>query len=161
MSGFFHMRPARLEDLADMQRITKAEFPAVSSIDARIEKMVGGAPWHIIKNDRVRRELEACPEACAVAESEGVVIGYVTNVIEPLAQRGTIANLAVTSACQGRGVGRALLEWALARFRSLGLHQAKIETLETNEAGLHLYPRMGFREVIRQVHFVMPLSPPS
>ena len=35
---------------------------------------------------------------------------------------------------------------------------AKIETLAQNERGQALYPRCGFREVARQIHYVMPLD---
>ena len=41
---------------------------------------------------------------------------------------------------------------------ALNLSQAKIETLATNDVGKHLYPKLGFREVARQVHYVMPLE---
>ena len=47
---------------------------------------------------------------------------------------------------------------ALEHFRSLGLAQARIDTLTCNEVGQHLYPAMGFRELARQVHYVMPLK---
>jgi hypothetical protein len=35
---------------------------------------------------------------------------------------------------------------------------AKIETLEQNPIGRHLYPALGFREVARQIHFAMDLT---
>jgi hypothetical protein len=35
---------------------------------------------------------------------------------------------------------------------------AKIETLEQNARGQALYPRFGFREVARQIHYVMSLD---
>ena len=35
---------------------------------------------------------------------------------------------------------------------------AKIETLEQNPIGRHLYPSVGFIEVARQIHYAMPLS---
>ena len=35
---------------------------------------------------------------------------------------------------------------------------AKIETLEQNPVGRHLYPSVGFIEVARQVHSAMPLT---
>ena len=62
-----------------------------------------------------------------------------------------------TAAAQGKGVGRLLLEASIDFFRSVGLSQAKIETLADNQVGQHLYPSVGFREVARQIHFVMPL----
>ena len=35
---------------------------------------------------------------------------------------------------------------------------AKIETLEQNVIGRHLYPAIGFVEVARQIHYAMPLT---
>ena len=59
---------------------------------------------------------------------------------------------------RGKGIGRKLLVRSIERFRELGLAQAKIDTLATNEIGRHLYPTVGFREVARQVHYVMSLK---
>ena len=36
---------------------------------------------------------------------------------------------------------------------------AKIETLEQNTIGRHLYPSLGFREIARQIHYAMSLIP--
>jgi len=43
-------------------------------------------------------------------------------------------------------------------MRSQGMAMAKIETLVQNERGQALYPRFGFHEVARQIHYVMPLT---
>ena len=43
--------------------------------------------------------------------------------------------------------------WLLER----GMQVAKIETLEQNPVGQHLYPRLGFQEVARQIHYAMRL----
>ena len=61
------------------------------------------------------------------------------------------------AAGRGQGLGRQLIEHALAHFRATGMTVAKIETLEQNPIGRHLYPSVGFIEVARQIHYVMPL----
>jgi ribosomal protein S18 acetylase RimI-like enzyme len=93
-----------------------------------------------------------------VAEVEGEVVGYVTTSIVPEHRVGRIPDLAVAARVRGQGIGRRLLEHALASFRAQGLRVARIETLEHNRAGRHLYPSLGFVEVARQVHFAMPLD---
>ena len=138
-------------------RLTVAEFEP-ASIDAKIEAMMGGTPWARVKEKVVRDELAAYPAGCFVAVTGGAVVGYVTTTLNLLASRGTVANLVVSSACQGRGIGRKLLQRALQYFRALNLQQAKIETLATNEVGQHLYPSLGFREVVRQIHYAMSLT---
>ena len=129
-------------------------------MDRMAEEAVGPAavPWQRIKGQVVASEVAANPAGCFVAEMEGRIIGYVTTVINPLAGRGTIANLAVSAAAQGKGAGRKLIERALEHFRSLGLVQARIDTLESNEVGKHLYPDVGFREVVREIHYFMCLK---
>ena len=70
---------------------------------------------------------------------------------------GWIHNLVVADGMRGRGLGRQLLEHALDHFRAAGMTVAKIETLEQNPIGRHLYPSVGFVEVARQIHYAMPL----
>ena len=153
------IRPIRDEDIGKILQITGEVFES-SSVDARIEKMigVGGANWRTVKCETVKKELIANPEGCFVAEIDGEVIGYISTFINETASRGTVANIAVLASCQGRSVGRRLIERALSYFRDLHLAQAKIETLVPNEAGNHLYPAVGFQEVVRQIHFIMPLD---
>jgi len=154
------VRRARKRDWGVIVAITKAVF-APMSIDAHIERLIGrpkGVPWHQVKAQTVREELAMNPAGCFVAEIGGQVVGYVTTAVNALASRGTIANVAVLPDCQGLGIGRRLLETVLEHFRKVGLVHAKIETLECNPVGQHLYPSLGFREVIRQIHYVMPLE---
>ena len=154
------LRPARPEDLDAMVAVTARAFGESSSIDCRVEAAVGrgaAAGWVDLKARALRRELEGRGGACFVAEMGGRVVGYVTSVVNEAASRGTIANLAVEPQAAGGGIGRKLLLRALERFGELGLAHAKIETLATNQVGQHLYPSVGFREVARQIHYVMRL----
>lgn len=154
------IRQARLDDIETIVAIT-AEVFAPFAMEHHIEKMIGaaeGVRWIDVKGDDLRRELGTEGEGCFVAELEGRPVGYVTTTINERAQRGNIPNIAVLADAQGHRIGRALLETALEYFRSKGLRQAKIETLSTNETGQHLYPSLGFREVVRQIHYVMALD---
>lgn len=151
------IRTAKDEDADAIVELTGREFRA-ASIDARIEDLMGGTPWIEVKGLAIRDELKRNPSGCFVAFVEGRLAGYITTTINSAASRGVIANIAVSSECQGHGLGRRLIDKALDHFRALGLKQAKIETLSTNEVGSHLYPAMGFKEVARQIHFAMPLD---
>jgi len=152
------IRPFAPGDTVAIVAVTGEVFGPFA-IDAMIEQMVGrgGADWLAVKAQSIREDLAENPEGCFVAELEGRVVGYVTTTIDRLAGRGTVADLAVSAAFQGRGLGRRLVDTAIEHFRSLGLCQAKIKTLACNAAGQHLYRAMGFREVVRQIHFIMPL----
>lgn len=48
-------------------------------------------------------------------------------------------------ALRGRGQGRRLLEWALARARELGFRRMTLETAQVLKEAIALYERNGFR----------------
>jgi len=152
------IRPFTPGDFDAIVAITGEVFGPVS-IDGLIEEMIGrpAVDWLTVKARAIRREVDGNPQGCFVAECNGKVVGYVTTVIDRAASRGVVANLAVCAACQRRGIGRSLLARAIESFRRGGLAQAKIETLACNPAGQRLYPSMGFREVVRQIHYAMDL----
>lgn len=157
MDDRIELRRAAARDTTSIVTLVTSVFEA-ASIDARIQKQFGGPSWKRVKGDAVRQELSRNPAGCFVAVRGKRVVGVVTTTVNPVASRGIIANVAVAASCQGQGLGRKLIERALQHFRDIGLRQAKIETLTTNEAGQRLYPSLGFREVARQIHFAMPLG---
>lgn len=132
-----------------------------ASIDCRIQKLGGGTSWKRIKGAGVRQtardDVANGRGGCFVALRGERIVGYISTTVNPVASRGCICDLAVAADCQGLGIGRKLIRRALRRFRQLGLHQAKIETIDTNLAGQHLYPQLGFVEVARQIHYALPL----
>jgi ribosomal protein S18 acetylase RimI-like enzyme len=150
------IRIALASDLNGIVELTEKEFRS-ASIDAKIEDMIGGTPWIQTKALVLKAELEKNPDGCFVALMDGELVGYITTAVVSIASRGVIANIAVSSKLQGRGIGRKLIDRAIGFFKDIGLHQAKIETLASNQVGQHLYPSCGFREVERQVHYIMPL----
>jgi len=152
--------PADAADAAAAAEITREAFRGVS-IDQAVEQLIGptaGMSWQEIKANEVRREIARSPRDCFVAKVGGKVVGYVTTHCDRVLLRGEIPNLAVDRRHRGRGIGRKLLNRALEHFRRAGMKQAKIETLQTNPVGQHLYPAVGFREVARQIHYVMALE---
>jgi ribosomal protein S18 acetylase RimI-like enzyme len=155
------IRPYRSSDLQRVQEITVNSFEGVS-IDRNIEREFGevaGKDWRSRKARDVTTDCEVQPEGVFVAEDDGEVIGYVTTRLDRFTGIGRIPNLAVDERHRGSGIGSRLIEHALAWMREQGMAMAKIETLVQNERGQALYPRFGFREVARQIHYVMPLSP--
>jgi ribosomal protein S18 acetylase RimI-like enzyme len=155
-----HFRAYRPDDLEALRALTTDAFQGVS-IDYNIEKQFGpinGRDWRWRKARHIDADVAANPEGVFLAEEDGVVLGYVTTRVDREAGLGQIPNLAVSAAARNRGLGRQLIEYALDYFRSLGLSHAKIETLDQNPIGQHLYPSCGFKEVARQIHFVMDLN---
>jgi ribosomal-protein-alanine N-acetyltransferase len=155
--GDILIRTAVSGDLKSIVKLTENEFRN-ASMDAKIEDMIGGIAWIETKAAALKGELEKSPDGCFVSVLDGEIVGFVSTAIVSIASRGVIANIAVSSKFQGRGIGKKLIGRAIDHFKGLGLHHAKIETLASNQVGQHLYPALGFREVERQVHYIMPLS---
>ncbi len=157
------IRRIRPEELDRLIEITVAAFDGVS-IDQRIDQTFGPIArkdWRWRKERAVIQDWERAPEGIFVAEWQGEVVGGITTWHDPETAIGYIPNLAIDAAYRGQGIGRQLLEFALEHFRTLGLKVARIETLSHNETGNHLYRSLGFQEVARQIHFAVPLTPPS
>ena len=156
------IRPYQPPDLPVLREITVEGFAGVS-IDHGIENAFGpinGHDWRWRKARHIDFDVARDPAGCFVAVDEaanGQIAGYITTWQDPEAGLGHIPNLAVHPAYRNHGLGRQLIEHALAHFRACGLTHAKIETLAQNAIGNHLYPALGFVEVARQVHFVAKL----
>lgn len=154
-----NIRPYRPEDREILKNITTNTFGPVS-IDGNIEKQFGllnGTDWAWRKRRHIDADCDAQPDGILVAEDEGRVVGYITTRLDRATKLGWIPNMAVEPDCQGRGVGRRLIEAALDLFRRNGMTHAKIETLAHNPVGQKLYPSCGFQEVARQIHFIAKL----
>jgi ribosomal protein S18 acetylase RimI-like enzyme len=154
------IRPYRNGDLPRIQQITVESFEGVS-IDRNIERCFGrvsGRSWEERKARDVALDVEVNPEGVFIAERDGEILGYVTTRLDAFTRIGRIPNLAVDARARGMGTGSALVRHALDYMRGAGMAMAKIETLVQNERGQALYPRFGFREVARQIHYVMPLE---
>jgi ribosomal protein S18 acetylase RimI-like enzyme len=121
---------------------------------------LAGRDWRYRKSRDIDRDIDELGAHVAVASDDdsGTVVGYVTMQSDVETRIGWIHNLAVAQEARGQGLGRRLIEHALAHFRSAGMTIAKIETLEQNAVGRHLYPSLGFVEVARQVHYAIALS---
>jgi len=154
------IRKYRESDRDSLMEITITCFPKVS-IDRNIEDRfgtVGGKDWTWRKKRQIEADIEACPEGILVAEMDGNVVGYITCRLDAASKVGHISNMAVLPTYQGRGLGKQLMQAALDHFRKEGMKLARIETLEQNEVGSSFYPKAGFVEVARQIHYAMPLK---
>ena len=154
------IRPYRETDREAIRAITVEAFDGVS-IDQNIELrfgLVAGHDWRYRKGRHIDEDVDAAGAAILVAQDEhGEIVGYVTTQIDREAGVGLIPNMAVRAGLRGRGIGRKLIEAALGLFRDAGLELARIETLDQNPIGQHLYPDCGFVEVARQIHFALKL----
>ena len=99
-------------------------------------------------------QLEDPDKAVLVADDSGDVIGYAYAAVEGydyMALRGpagVLHDIIVGPEYRGRGVGRLLLEAALAFFRSRGAPRVVLSTATQNAAAQALFARCGFRSTM-------------
>jgi len=154
------IRPYVPADRSRLKEITVICFESVS-IDRRIEEefgLIGDKDWKWRKARHIDADVDANPEGVFVAEREGNIVGYITSRVDSATRIGWIPNLAVLPEYQGRGIGKSLMRRCLEYLRSSGMVGVRIETLEHNPIGSRFYPRMGFREVARQIHYFKRLD---
>ena len=152
------IRTYKPSDLPALREITVICFEGVS-IDHNIEKTFGqftDTDWKARKAKHVDADVAANPDGVFVYEENGE--GYISTRIDHDSKIGQIPNLSVLPACRGKGAGKALMKAAFDYFEEQGMAVAKIETLEQNKIGRTFYPRSGFTEVARQIHYAMPLK---
>lgn len=153
------IRPFRESDRSTLKDITAVCFDGVS-IDQNIEHqfgMIADRTWQWRKVRHIDADADANPSGIFVAEEDGRIIGYITTRLDHGSKMGWIPNMAVLPDSQGRGIGKQLMHTALDYLRASGMAYAKIETLDQNTIGSTFYPKTGFVEVARQIHYVMPL----
>ena len=99
-------------------------------------------------------QLEKPDVAVLVADESGDVIGYAYAAIEGydyMALRGpagVVHDVLVEPGYRGRGVGRSLLDAALAFLKARGAPRVVLTTAEGNEAAQRLFARAGFRRTM-------------
>jgi GNAT superfamily N-acetyltransferase len=87
----------------------------------------------------IEERFERSDATYLVAEQNGRAVGLVA------ASPGWIEQLYVLPEAQGRGIGSALLEEAVARRRRAGDAELRLWTLQANEAGRRFYEARGWR----------------
>jgi ribosomal-protein-alanine N-acetyltransferase len=125
---------ARKEDVAAISEIERAAF---------------SDPW----SGRSFRDALEHPSVyfgCARSDA-GEVLGYV--VAWFVADEGEIANLAVAPAGWGSGIGRALLDAALAEAKQRRIESVYLEVRDSNVRARRLYQSRGFEEVGRRAKY--------
>ncbi|MES2739431.1 MAG: helix-turn-helix domain-containing GNAT family N-acetyltransferase [Pseudomonadota bacterium] len=81
--------------------------------------------------------------AIFLALLDGQVVGTCA-LLRPDAERFELSKMAVTAPCQGLGVGRRLIERALARFEASGARLLFLESNSKLTPALALYQSVGF-----------------
>lgn len=147
-------------DLEALRQITAICFDGVS-IDQNMEKLFGeisGKDWRWRKMRHIDADAVANRDGIFVAEVDEEVVGYITTHVDHEAKVGGIPNYAVLPEHQQKGIGLALARRAIDYLKEQGMECIRIETLEQNPVGTSFYPKLGFTEVARQIHYAMPVT---
>ncbi len=144
-------------DLEVLKAITATCFDGVS-IDQNMEQRFGpvaGRAWQWRKIRHIDDDVAANADGIFVACSGTETVGYITTKVDAEAKVGGIPNYAVLPSFQKQGIGKQLVEAALAYLKESGIECVRIETLDQNEVGKHFYPKLGFELIATQHHYAM------
>jgi len=88
--------------------------------------------------------------ALIVAEDAGAIIGvlqltFIPHLTYTGGIRAQIEGVRIDSAYRGRGVGRTLLEWAIARSREHGCHLVQLTADKQRPDAHRFYESLGFK----------------
>ena len=113
---------------------TPDDFDAVMAIERK-------AHFHPWPESVVRRYLSK-PDCCWLLEEQGKVVAYA--VITLIAGEAELLMVAVAPGQQGRGHGRAMMDFLLQHLTEKGAQQWFLDVRESNHKAIALYESMGF-----------------
>ncbi len=146
------IRPARPEDAATLV--------ALGSTVGREEGawLLNTSGWRSVTEERrYLRALKRYPHAAVfVAEADGRLVGRLSLARDPHPSSHHVADLGlmISADHRRRGIGRSLLEQAVAWARDAGVRKLELHVFPWNEPALKLYEAFGFeREGLRREHY--------
>ena len=150
---------AQVNDLDKVIQLTLEAFEQVS-FESNIESdfgLINGTSWQVRKADHIREDFADPDGLVLLAKIAEQTIGFVSIRLNRKSKIGIIANLAVATTVRNQGVGQTLIEAAIDVMKGESMELARIETLEQNRIGQSLYPKLGFREIAKQIYYCQDL----
>jgi ribosomal protein S18 acetylase RimI-like enzyme len=125
-----------------------ADLPLIS----RVPEEAFGPP----APDDLARLLDSPNERTMVVEVSGSTVGTLRLTRE--GDDAAIYGFAIDPSWQGRGLGRDALRRACKQLRAEGARRIRLEVAVENDRALALYTSVGFKPVITEDYFSLPLS---
>lgn len=123
-----------------------------SDIDVLVEmekNLFPGSPW---PKEFFEYEVKENPYAeIYIYEEDGEIIGYIDFWIT--FEQAQVSNIAVKEECWNKGIGSALIEYAIDNAIEHNCENISLEVKESNEQAIHLYKKYGFEEVSKRKHY--------
>ncbi len=146
------IRPARADDAQTLVQLGSA----VGREDGGWLLTTQG--WRSVADERrYLRALRRYPHAAVyVAEDDDLLVGRLSLARDnhPASHHVADLGLMVAASHRRRGIGRALLEQAVAWGREAGVRKLELHVFPWNDAAIKLYESFGFeREGLRRDHY--------
>ena len=127
-----------------MSRIHPYRKEEETAVIALWERCGLTTPWNNPQAD-IARKMTVQPEMFLIAEDgQGNVIGTVMAGFD--GHRGWINYLAVATEHRRRGVGKALMDAAADRLRSIGCPKINLQIRRSNMEAVEFYKALGYQE---------------
>ncbi|MYM31925.1 ribosomal protein S18-alanine N-acetyltransferase [Duganella sp. CY15W] len=110
-----------------------------------LEQSVYPYPWSMAN---FVDSLNSNYEAWVLRDSDGSLLGYF--LLMAVVDEAHLLNVAVSAEKQGQGLGRFLLNQAVACARGLGMESVLLEVRPSNMRALEIYERYGFKQIGRR-----------
>ena len=137
------LRRARREDLPSIVALLQDDFLGAA------REVPKGAPLPASYGDAFE-EIDRDPRCeLVVAEDGGEIVGtFQATLLVHLGSMGArslqLENVHVSAARRSRGVGRLMMEWAIARARVQGCARVQLTTNKLRKDAHRFYERLGF-----------------
>ncbi|HET7321714.1 MAG TPA: ribosomal protein S18-alanine N-acetyltransferase [Longimicrobiaceae bacterium] len=125
----------------ELRPLARSDLPAMLAI----ERAAFSTPW---RSSTFEALFDRADTDLLAAVHQGTLVGYA--VCWTILDQAELGNVAVAPECRGRGVGRRLVQAALARVRERGAAECFLEVRASNEAARILYERSGFEPIGRR-----------
>jgi GNAT superfamily N-acetyltransferase len=136
---------------------TPADAAAFKTLNlAWIERHFGVEPQDLVALDNPGAILDA-GGAMLIAAAQGEAVGTCA-LIPHGAGTLELAKMTVSEALRGAGLGRALMDAAVATARALGARRLYLESNASLTAAVTLYERTGFRHLAPEERPVSPYA---
>lgn len=139
----FIVRPAVFEDIAAIARIHCQAWRETytGQIDQDVLDRLSPAKTQARMEAETRRTF-------LVAELDGEIVGFASYIpsrdSDASPTTGEIQAIYLLARCQHLGIGRALMEQSLQKLGEMGMTEATLWVLDSNEHAIRFYERCGF-----------------
>lgn len=127
----------------------EADIPAVLEIETQTQPV----PW----SENIFRGSFGVRYDNWVLESDGQLIAFF--LISTVLDEAHLMNIAVLPTHQGKGLGKALLEFVFERVRANGCSNLFLEVRASNSPAIKLYENAGFNQIgLRRDYYHGPIG---